>query len=40
MHKKVNASIGLMADLFRDATIGSILPEPTKRIPLCETTIN
>ncbi len=40
LHKKVNASISLIEDLFRDATIGTILAEPTQSIPLCETTIN
>ena len=40
LHKKVNASITLMENLFEDATIGTILAEPTNSIPLCETTIN
>ena len=40
LHKKVNASISLMEDMFKDATIATILAEPTNSIPLCETTIN
>lgn len=40
LHKKVNASISLIEKLFRDATIATILAEPTKSIPLCESIVN
>ena len=40
LHKKVNASISLIEELFRDATIGTILAEPTQSIPLCDSIIN
>ncbi|MEE8260037.1 MAG: Rrf2 family transcriptional regulator [Nitrospinaceae bacterium] len=36
LHKKVNGAISLIEDLFRDSTIGTILAEPTKSIPLVE----
>ena len=36
LHKKVNRAISLIEDLFRDATIGTILAEPAKSIPLCD----
>ena len=36
LHKKVNGAIGLIEELFRNATIGTILAEPTRSIPLCE----
>ncbi len=36
LHKKVNRAISLIEELFRDATIGTILAEPAKSIPLGE----
>ncbi len=36
LHKKVNGAISLIEELFRDATIGTILAEPTRSIPLVE----
>jgi len=36
LHKSVNESIGLMENLFRTSTVGTILSDPTKSIPLCE----
>ncbi len=36
LHKKINLSIQLMEDVFRESTIQTILEEPSKSIPLCE----
>ncbi|MCZ6514012.1 MAG: hypothetical protein O6857_08810 [Nitrospinae bacterium] len=36
LHKKVNGAISLIEELFRDATIGTILAEPIRSIPLVE----
>lgn len=36
LHKRINHSIELMEDVFRNSTIQTILEEPSKSIPLCE----
>ena len=36
LHKRINHSIQLMEAVFRDATLQTILDEPSKSIPLCE----
>jgi Rrf2 family protein len=36
LHKRVNDSIDLIEELFRTSTVGTILSDPTKSIPLCE----
>ncbi len=36
LHRRINESIQLMEDTFRNATIGTILEEPSKSIPLCD----
>jgi Rrf2 family protein len=36
LHKKINNSIAHMQDTFREATISTILAEPTMSTPLCE----
>ncbi len=36
LHKRINQSITLIEDLFRDSTVGTILKEPSTSIPLCE----
>ena len=36
LHKRLNDSIALMEEMFRTSTVGTILSEPTKSIPLCE----
>ncbi len=36
LHKRINQSIQLMEDVFKEATIQTILEEPSKIIPLCE----
>ena len=36
LHKKINHSIKLMEDVFKNSTVQTILDEPTQSIPLCE----
>ena len=36
LHKRINQSIKLMEDVLRNATIQTILEEPSMSIPLCE----
>lgn len=36
LHKRINQSMKLMEDVLRNATIQTILEEPSKSIPLCE----
>ena len=36
LHRRINQSIKLMEDVFRNATIQTILDEPTNSTPLCE----
>ena len=36
LHKRINHSISLMQEAFRSVTIQTILEEPSKSIPLCE----
>lgn len=36
LHKRINDSIAHMQDTFREATISTILAEPTQSTPLCE----
>ena len=36
LHKRINDSIALMQNTFREATISTILAEPTLSTPLCE----
>ena len=36
LHKRLNDSIGLIEEMFRTSTVGTILSDPTKSIPLCE----
>jgi len=36
LHKRINQSIGLMEEVFKESTVQMILEEPSKSIPLCE----
>ena len=36
LHKRLNDSIDLIEELFQTSTVGTILSDPTKSIPLCE----
>ena len=36
LHQRINQSIKLMEDVFRNATIQTILEEPSRSVPLCE----
>ena len=36
LHTRLNDSIGLVEKMFRTSTVGTILSDPTKSIPLCE----
>ena len=36
LHKRVNDSINMIAELFKTSTVAMILDQPTKSIPLCE----
>ncbi|QPJ64202.1 MAG: Rrf2 family transcriptional regulator [Candidatus Nitrohelix vancouverensis] len=36
LHKKINHSIHLMEEVFRNSTIQTILDEPSQSIPLCD----
>ena len=36
LHTRMNDSIVLVEEMFRNSTVGTILSDPTKSIPLCE----
>ena len=36
LHTRMNDSIVLVEEMFRTSTVGTILSDPTKSIPLCE----
>ena len=36
LHTRMNDSIVLFEEMFRNSTVGTILSDPTKSIPLCE----